>query len=106
MNRKNNIMPLFEKSKKKAERSPQSSNSDLAKRLFRNSSTNKLSPPQNSILSINPMQDSNSSILNSSWNNQLVASISLKKLKKKNESERYMEFNRGKVLVNPHHSYF
>lgn len=80
-------------------------NSKLAKRLYRNSSLNRITP-HTSLLASSPIRDSDCSILNRSGNSQLIASISLKKQKRDNDSERYLQFDKGKILVNQHHSYF
>lgn len=61
---------------------PKQAHSELARRLFRNSSTNHINPHV-SLLSSLPNNDSSTEMLNKSWNSQLIPSISLQKLKKK-----------------------
>ena len=76
--------------------------SKLVKRLYRNNSLNRINANL-SLLSSFPCRDSETSTMNKSNGNQLVASISLKKFKKNNISERSLEISNGKILITQHH---
>ena len=76
--------------------------SKLVKRLYRNNSLNRINANL-SLLSSFPCRDSEASTINRSNGNQLVASISLKKFKKSNISERSLEISNGKILITQHH---
>jgi hypothetical protein len=72
------------------------SKSKLASRLFRNSSLNHINPNVSMLSSFGPEP----SLLNTSASNsQLVAGISLRKLKNKPENEPYLSINNGKLLI-------
>lgn len=96
-----NRFPRIDKSAMKENTSI--SKSKLASRLFRNSSLNHINPNVSMLSSFGHEP----SILNSSASNsQLIAGISLRKLKSKPDQEPYLSINNGKLLINKSQSPF
>lgn len=75
-----------------------SSCSKLEARLYKNSSLSRINPN----LSMLGPSIEESQLNKSNSNSLLIASISLKKLKKSSENLRMLEFSNGKILLNDH----
>ena len=73
--------------------------SKLAKRLYKNNSLSKLNPNV-SMLTSSPSDFDVSGLNKSQSNNQLIASISLKKLRKSSAESKFLEISNGKILIN------
>lgn len=98
MSQDKNQFPKIEKAAAMREITNNSKNK-LASRLYRNSSLNHVNSSTSMLSSF--AHDIEPSFLNSSSSNsQLIASISLKKLKKKSDNEPYLSINNGKLLIN------
>ena len=70
----------------------------LANRLYKNASLNRINPNLSMLGS--SQADFDSSTLNkSNSNSHLIASISLKKLRKSSDNMKHMEISNGKILI-------